>query len=317
MRYKKIGNTGLSVSEISFGGVEIGMPYGIGIKDESDMLVEEDAIRLLHRSIDEGINFFDTARHYGESERIMGRAFRGKRQQVVLASKSRHLRNSDGTIPTGRALYDFIRRSLDESLVALQTDYLDLYMVHYADAGILENEEVAAVFSKLKVLGLVRAIGVSVYKTEETQRAIATGLWDAIQLPFNLMDQRHGQYFDEAYRLGVGVIIRSVLMRGMLTDRMQQSHPALADVEAHINRYRLLVGKEYPGLSKLATQFALAYDAVSSALIGIDKLQYLRDAVATVEGNCIGEALFATLQRMAYPNQEFLNLAQWDKNGWL
>lgn len=317
MRKKTIGHTGIAVSEIAFGGVEIGVPYGFGVKSESDMLAERDAINLLHAAIDRGINFFDTARLYGESERIMGAAFEGKRQQVVLASKCKHLRQADGSIIESVSLSKFIRESLMKSLKFLRTDYIDLYMVHYADETVLGNDEVSRVFSDLREEGAVRAIGVSVYKPEETRLAIDSGVWDAIQLPFNLMDQSHGCYFEQAHAKGAGIIVRSVLMRGMLTDRIQHLHPALRDVEKHIDRYRALLGEAHGTLPQLATQFALAHDAVSSVLVGIDKQQYLLDAVAAVGGDTMDNTLLASLQGMAYADPSFLNLAEWNKNGWL
>lgn len=317
MRKKTIGKTGIEVSEIAFGGVEIGMPYGMRVKSSADMLTEQEAIKLLYEALGRGINFFDTARLYGESERIIGLAFEGKRQQVVITSKCRHLRLADGSIVPTASLDRFIRSSLVESLKALRTDYIDLYMIHYADGAILDNDNVSRIFSDLKKEGLVRTIGVSVYKPQETMQAIEAGVWDAIQLPFNLMDQSHGKYFGKAVEKGVGVIVRSVLMRGMLTDGLEKLHPALATVEKHIDRYRSFLAGGYEGLSQLAMKFALAHEAVSSVLVGIDKQRYLIAALAAVAGEGMDGALCTELQGMGYPKPDFLNLAEWDKNGWL
>jgi len=317
MRTKQLGRTDLLVSEIAFGGVEIGVPYGIGVKDESDMLSEREAIALLHRAVDEGINFYDTARLYGDSERIMGLAFKDRREHVVLASKCRHLRQANGLLVPFAGLERYIRGSLQESLEALQTDYIDLYMVHYADAEILHTEEVEMIFSALKEEGLVRAIGVSVYQAEETEQALESGIWDAIQLPFNLMDQAHGVHFEKAYSRGVGIIVRSVLMRGMLTDCMEKLHPALYAVEQHIRSYRALMTDRFSSLPQFATRFALSHDVVSSVLVGIDKQQYLEEAIASAQGPHFDKDLLRQVQSMGYPQPEFLNLAEWDKNGWL
>ena len=192
---RSLGKTGISVSEIAFGGVEIGIPYGIGIKSTADMLSERNAVRLLHAAIDSGINFFDTARMYGNSERIMGKAFKDRRDQVVLSTKCRHLRDSQGNLPSGPKLREIIETSLYESLEVLQTNYVEIFMLHQADIGILENDEILTIFSKLKKEGLFRAAGVSTYTPEETKKAIDVSIWDMIQLPFNLMDQRQEAFF--------------------------------------------------------------------------------------------------------------------------
>ena len=84
MNKRMLGQTGIQVSEIAFGGVEIGLPYGIGIKSKADMPSQEESVRLLHTAVDSGINFFDTARMYGLSESIMGNAFKDRRNQVVM-----------------------------------------------------------------------------------------------------------------------------------------------------------------------------------------------------------------------------------------
>lgn len=317
MRKRALGNTDIQISEIAFGGVEIGMPYGIGVKSEADMLSERDAVRLLWEALDQGINFFDTARLYGQSERIMGNAFHGKREQVVLATKCRHLKQSEGRIPAYAELNEIVRESLKESLEALRTDYIDLYMVHYADLDLLANEDLLRVFTKLREEGTVRAIGVSVYKTEETRQAIQVSEWNAVQLPFNLMDQSQGKYFMDAAREGIGVIVRSVLMRGMLSDWMPKLHPALKDVEVHLGRYRRLLRAGFRHLPQLATKFALAHPEVSAVLVGIDKKEYLKDALDAVSGVYMDDALLKEAQSLAYPDPAFLNIAEWDKKGWL
>lgn len=318
MRKKKLGRTGIELSEVAFGGVEIGVPYGIGVRSEADMLAEQDAVNLLHRAIDEGVNFFDTARLYGESERIMGNAFVDRRAQVIIASKCRHFRQIDGKLIRPHEVERFVYDSLEESLHQLRTDYIDLYMVHYADREILEMDEVAAVFSSLRDKGIVRSIGVSVYKPGETAIAIDSGVWDAIQLPFNLMDQSHGIHFPRAMASGVGVIVRSVLMRGMLTDRVTKLHPELHHVEQHIQKYRILSAEAgFAGLSQFATQFALSQEAVSAVLIGIDSVSYLEGAIASARADYLEGELLKCALSMGYPRPESLNLAEWDKKGWL
>src|SRR5690606_11979227 len=138
MQRRFLGNTGIAVSEIAFGGVEIGMPYGIGVKWEEDMLPEKDAERLLLTALDSGLNFFDTARLYGVSENIMGKAFAGRRNEIVLCTKCRHFRDDKGRLPDDPTLGEIIRVSLEESVRALQTEYIDLYMLHQGGQQILE-----------------------------------------------------------------------------------------------------------------------------------------------------------------------------------
>lgn len=317
MKKRPLGKTGLMVSEIAFGGAEIGLPYGMGITSEADMLSEKDAIELLHASVDAGINFFDTARLYGTSEAIMGKAFYDRREQVLIATKCGHFRESDGRIPAIATLRQRIESSLQESLSALRTDYIDVFMLHSANQEMLQNQEVAQIFADLKTRGAIRHTGASLYSVKEAKTALYSGAWDVVQSAFNLMDQRQETLFDEAARRGVGLVIRSVLMRGLLTEKGKNLHPALEPVEKHIATYQELVGDTAPDLSTLATRFALSFPAVSSILVGMDRLTYLYQSLEAANGQYLDETTVARAKKMAYPDPTFLNFPYWDKMGWL
>ena len=317
MKKRTLGKSGISVSEIAFGGVEIGIPYGIGVKSAADMLPVMEAIRLLHTALASGINFFDTARLYGESEKIIGQAFHGMREQVVICTKCRHLTNQDGNLPPEHKLKTLIESSLDESLTALQTDYVDVLMLHQATSGILHNDAIPVIFENLKKSGKIRATGISTYIPEETKQAIESGVWDVIQLPFNMMDQRQKEFFPLAEKNGVGLVIRSVLLKGLLSSKGKNLHPALSGVEKHIKRYdRLLEGVAYP-LSTLAVKFVLSFSGIATALVGIDSFEYLQQALDAANGEYLDENQLELALKLAFADPEFINLPYWDKMNWL
>ena len=317
MIQRLVGQTGILVSEIAFGGVEIGLPYGIGVKSKTDMPSRSASIRLLHSALDNGINFFDTARMYGASESIMGQAFQDRRDQVVISTKCRHLRNKFGSLPHSNKLKENIERSLQESFTALQTDFIDVYMLHQADLEILESEEVANTFINLKKKGVIRATGVSTYSVEETKKAIDSGVWDVIQLPFNLMDQSQETNFSLAAEQCIGIIVRSVLFKGILSKKGRNLHPALKDVEQHIKLYRKLLSGSGYDLASLATKFALSYNQVSSVLVGMDRIDYLEKSLMVADGNYMDKEALMHIKELQYPDLQFLDLVKWDKMGWL
>jgi aryl-alcohol dehydrogenase-like predicted oxidoreductase len=317
MKKRPLGKTGIEVSEVSFGGVEIGIPYGIGIESAADMISEVQSIELLHASFDAGINFYDTARQYGQSENIIGKAFKGRRNEVVLCTKCKHFLTEEGVIPAYSELRKIVDTSLVESLEALQTDYVDVYMLHQGNPELVENENVARVFTDLKSSGQVRAIGVSTYTPEETRRTVDMGIWDVVQLPFNLMDQRQESLFTLASGNGIGIVVRSVLMKGLLSNRGKNLHPALRQVEDHIGRYDELLNKSNADISMLATKFALSFPEVSSILVGLDKMEYLERCKDAADGHYLDENLLSKAKSLAYKDPEFLNLHTWSKMGWL
>lgn len=317
MKKRNLGRTGLSVSEIAFGGVEIGMPYGIGVKTNSDMLSEKEAIALLHTAYENGINFFDTARMYGNSEHIIGKTFKEKREQVVLATKCCHFLDNNGELPETSKLERILIESFHKSLDALQTDYIDIFMLHQVNEKIIENETILKFFSTLKKEGKIRATGVSTYTLNETKKAIDTNIWDIIQLPFNLMDQRQEGLFKHARDIGVGIVVRSVLLKGLLSNRGKNLHPQLREVEQHINNYDSLLKQTTFNLPTLAMKFALSFPEVSSVLVGIDKTEYLEQALIAGQGRILTKNELNIARQLSYPNPDFLNLSYWDKMNWL
>ncbi len=307
----------MNVSEIAFGGVEIGIPYGINIQSREDMPTEKQALDLLRTARECGINFFDTARMYGQSETIMGKAFRGCRDQVVINTKCVHLRDSEKRLYPAADIRRMIPESVQKSLDALQTDYMDIFMTHSSDLEILDHPDVLEGFDSLRKKGLTRAIGVSTYTPAETQKAIDSGLWDVIQLPFNLMDQRQADLFPAAAETSVGIMVRSVLLKGILSDRGKNLHPALQGITDHRNHLLQIIDNNESELPRLATRFALSFPEVSSVLVGIDRKEYLFAALQSAEGSALDSETLHTLRKSPYPDPDFINLAVWDRKGWL
>ena len=317
MNQRLLAHTGIKVSEIAFGGVEIGVPYGIGVKTRTDMISESEAIFLLHEAINCGINFFDTARLYGTSESIMGRAFKDRRDRVVICTKCQHFRDSEGHLPPDEKIIGIIKNSLRDSLKELKTEYIDVYMLHQADLEILENEIIADIFVNLKNEGTIRATGVSTYALDETRKAVNSGVWDVIQLPFNLMDQSQETLFSLAAEKGIGIMVRSVLLKGILSEKGQHLHPALKDVEMHLKQYDELLNESATDLGAMAIKFALSFKDVTSVLVGIDRMDYLHKSLAAADGVYLDEKALSRARQLAYPHPEFLDLTRWDSMGWL
>ncbi len=317
MEKRGLGKTGIDVSEISFGTVSLGMPYGIGVNGKEDMISEKDAIKLLQSALDKGINFFDTAREYGVSEERIGKAFKDRRQEVIIATKCVHLCNNNGQLPPDNELKKVMENSMNTSLSALQTEYVDVYMMHDGNINTITSEAVAKTLSRFKEKGQARLTGISTYNFEETLKAIESGVWDVIQLAYNLMDQSQGELFSLAEQKGVGIVVHSVLFKGILTDRGSNLHPELKAVEKHKEIYNELLSNDISTLSDLATKFVLSNKEVSSVLVGIDKPGYLQSALEVADGNYFDEKMLNRAKQLAYPKPEFLDLPMWDKKGWL
>jgi len=319
MKNNLLGSTGIKVSEISFGTVSLGLPYGIGSGSEKDPPDEKSAISLLHLAKDKEINFYDTAAVYGTSEAIIGKAFRECREKVIICTKPDHVYEDLNTrrLPSDKQITDRLELSLTQSLKKLNTDYIDVYMSHDGGEDIIGNDTVISFFSKQKRAGKIRATGISVYSVEESNKAVESGVWDVIQLPFNLLDQSHLPAIRFAAEKGIGIVVRSVLCKGVLTDKGSTLHPALRGVQEHRLKYSSLFHAHAETLPQLAVKFALSTAGISSVLVGIDKPAYLTEALSVIDGNPLSEKYLQEAEKLAYPDSSFINLLHWGKMGWL
>jgi len=194
---------------------------------------------------------------------------------------------------------------------------VDVFMLHQVDREILENDTVKQMFLQFKNKGIIRSAGVSTYSVEESLLAIDSGVWDVIQIPFNLMDQSQIIIFKSAKSKGVGLMVRSVLFKGILTNKGRNLHPKLNSIEQHINSYDALLKETKTDLATLATKFALSYKQISSVLVGIDRHDYLVNALSLSDGQYLDKEQLELANKLRYPNPEFLDLVKWDQMGWL
>ena len=198
MRYRKLGNTGLDVSELGFGGIPI------------LRLETAEAERIVRHAYDKGINFFDTANAYRDSEDKMGRTFEGIRHKVILATKTMR-RDGAGA-----------GEQLEQSLRLLRTEYIDIYQFHQvaqenaweaitAPGGALE------VLQKAKQAGKIRFLGVTSHSRPMALKLIQTGLFSTVQFPFNFIEEAaKDDLHPEAHRLGLGVLAMKPFAGGVI-----------------------------------------------------------------------------------------------------
>jgi len=319
MNKSYLGSTGLEVSQISFGTVSLGLPYGIRIERESAMPSESGSIALLREALDRGVNFFDTALSYGKSEMIVGEAFWDCRDKAIICTKPAHLYDpfAGQSLPLAHDVKTMLQQSLEQSLKRLNTDYIDVYMSHDGTEEVIENETVIDFYQSLKKKGIIKATGVSVYTVQQSLKAIQTGMWDVIQLAFNMLDQTQLPAIQLAAQKNVGIIVRSVLFKGILTEKGDSLHPALNSVQNHRLKYLQLLNDQVKTLSDLATRFVLSYEGVSSVLVGIDKPVYLDRALGTLQQGKLYPEIIEKIKDLTYPDPEFLDLPRWDRMGWL
>jgi aryl-alcohol dehydrogenase-like predicted oxidoreductase len=312
MRYRELGKTGFQVSEVSLGTVEIGMPYGIAENGKVPTSDEVEAIRLLNYALDRGINFIDTARAYGESEAIIGRALHGRRREFILASK---VLSRGGQDLTPEQMRDLTIASVHESLRLLQTDSIDLMMVHCGATEILPDETIFETLTQLRNQGCIRAIGASVYGEEAALAAINHGGYECLQIAYNLLDRRpEAAVLAVAREKGVGLVARSVLLKGALTDRYHHLPNQLSELTNAVQELEQLARRISVALPELAYRYVISQAWPQTALVGTASLNELQQILDFVSGGPLLEEQIAEIRTIPMLDSYYLNPGNWPSN---
>ena len=284
MNYRELGRTGWKVSEISFGAWAIGSSWG--------KVDDNESMAALHRAIDLGVNFIDTADVYGmgKSERLIARLRKERRETIYVATKAgRRLSPHTADGYNKQNLSGFI----EDSLKNLETDCLDLVQLHCPPTEVYYRPEVFGALDDLVTAGKIRCYGVSVEKVEEALKAIEYPGVQSVQIIFNMFRLRPAElFFREALRCKVGILARVPLASGLLTGRMKRDTSFSKDDHREFNRHGEMfdMGETFSGvdyetglqaveelralvpqgatLSQLALRWILMFDAVTCAIPG-------------------------------------------------
>ena len=229
MDYRELGRTGYSVSTISFGAWAIGGTWG--------PVDDRDSLAALHRALDLGVNFFDTADVYGDgrSERLIARLRRERGEPFYVATKAG--RRLDPHVAAGynRAnLTAFVERSLKN----LEVEALDLLPLHCPPPAVYESDEVFGVLDDLVAAGKLRHYGVSVEYVAEALRAIERPNVQSVQIIFNMLRHKPAeQFFGAAAGRRVGILARVPLASGLLTGKLRADTQFSPDDHRSFNRH--------------------------------------------------------------------------------
>jgi aryl-alcohol dehydrogenase-like predicted oxidoreductase len=295
MQYRRLGTTGLTVSEIGMGTWELG---GREWGDVS----EEDAVSLLRRAFEGGITLYDTADQYGGGrvERLLGRAFSGVGDRVVIATKVGYEIDSDGWISRGgkpgkfTATRSYIRAGAEGSLKRLGREVIDLYQFHRPPDP-EQWDEAFETMEQLKAEGLIRFYGMCLGKPEEAIRATEQTGISSLMLTYNLLNQGMAErVLPAAQAKGVAVIVRQPLASGLLSGLLtadtvfpendyRKTWPRerfLNDLR-RVDRVRSIAGGIFSTLPQVALKFILAHPAVSAVVPGMMTPGQVDDGVAT------------------------------------
>lgn len=321
MQYRRLGRTGMNVSEIGFGA------WGIG-GEVWGTRRDDDAIRALERALELGVNFIDTAFDYGKghSERLVGEVVRGsgKRagEDVFVASKVPP-KNRVWPAQPGSKLedvfpYEHIVEYTDISLENLGLPHIDLQQLHVWNDDWADRDEWKQAVADLKAAGKIRAFGISIndYQPDNALKALDTGLVDVVQVIYNIFEQApERRLFPRCRELDVGVIARVPLDEGGLTGAITpdtrfepgdwREHYFRGDrkreVFERVNALGFLLHDGVNGIAEAALRFCLSHPAVSTVIPGMRSPKRVEANAAVSDGRTLSAADLERLKAHAWP----------------
>lgn len=295
---------GPTVGRLGLGTVALGLAYGVG--PDAVLPPEADAIATLHAARSGGVDFFDTAPAYGDAERRTGLALGGDAAAVIATKILLPKDVSDA------ALSAFIRTSVTVSLARLQRDRIDLLKIHNATAADMDRRPLLDALRTEVEAGRVTALGASVYGPADAAAVIATPGFKSVQIAFSILDQRCRAIFAQADAAGVGLVVRSALLKGALTVRARHLPPALAPLADAASQVCTLAGIGWEELPTLAMRYVLSVGApISVVLTGAQSQAELKDALRALDAGPLSPDLMAQLDGCGLTDDALLNPARW------
>ena len=301
MRQRNLGSEGLVVSELGLGCMGMSEFYGT----END----EESVATIHRAIELGVTFLDTADMYGPftNERLVGRAIEGRRDEVVLATKFGNERAEDGSRLGINGRPDYVRKSCDASLGRLGVDHIDLYYQHRVDPD-TPVEETFGAMKELVEAGKVRYLGISEAAPETIRKAHSVHPISALQTEYSLWSRDvEDEILPTVRELGIGFVAYSPLGRGFLTGQIQspedfgegdyrQNSPRFQGENFHKNlelveRVREIADEKGVAPGQLAIAWLLHRGEDIIPIPGTKRRKYLEENAAAVDVELSDEEL--------------------------
>jgi aryl-alcohol dehydrogenase-like predicted oxidoreductase len=321
MKYRRLGRTGYSVSEIGYGAWGIGGTMWIGARDE-------ESLKSLHRAVDLGVNFIDTAFVYGDghSEELVGKFLKERSERLYVATKIPP-QNMLWPAPSQAKLNEVfpskhIISSTETSLKRLGVERIDLQQFHVWNDTWAGHDEWKRAVEKLKTEGKVHHLGISIndYQPENGIKAAETGFIDSFQVIYNIFEQTpENRLFPYCREKDLGVIVRVPLDEGALTGKITPAATFPKDdwrndyfkgdrkkeVFEHVERLRFLLHNGVSTLTEAALRFCLSNPDLSSIIVGMRRVEHVEENCRVSDGKLLPKEDHAALRSHAWPHNYY------------
>lgn len=293
MLYQQLGKSSLHISKIGFGCMSL-------------KLNEPMNEAILQQAVQRGVNYFDTADLYdkGLNEELIGKAFKNKRHDVIIATKAGNQWRADGSGWDWNPRKEYILACAEKSLKRLQTDYIDLYQLH---GGTLQDpiDETIEAFEILLQQGKIRYYGISSIRPNVIREWVRRSNIVSVMTQYSLLDRRPEEFtLDFLHQHNIGVVTRGSLAQGLLVNKpakeyLNYSKEEVGQAASAVHS----VSNDNRQPTQTALQFVVQHPAITSAIVGIRTMEQLQEAIKTITTPALSANEMQLLQNAIPANQ--------------
>ena len=289
MLRKKLGRTGLEVTQLGYGSMGLRGPRTWGVRAVSEAAADG----FLNSVLDAGINFIDTAPDYGVSEERIGRYLSARRAEFYLATKCgcAPIQHEDRLEVRHVWTRDVIQRNIETSLQQLRTDYVDVLQFHGGDAETLQSEGLIELLTSFRELGIIRFLGVS-SSLPHLPGLIDLGVFDTFQVPYSCLAPEHHDWITRAAETGAGIILRGGIAQGGPEAEIQR--PALNDIWTRARLDEVL--PEGMKRAELILRYTLSHPHCHTTIVGTCNPEHLAENLAAAARGPLPADLYAEIR---------------------
>lgn len=311
MDYFTVTGKNYKLSRFAVGTVQLGKTYGI---DTLGKPSKKESISILKFALENGINIFDTAPSYGESEQILGEFMNdfGK-ESTYIVTKLDSQCFSEKIWEDKNGFSNKVREEFDLSCKKLGLDKIPIYLIHNARDAFRDNNLLINELSAFKNEGKIDFIGVSLYTGDELKKCMEDKRVDVVQIPFNVLDRRlvKSGLLEKAKERNLIVFARSTYLQGLLLMKPERIPKHLFEIVKYIKELREIAKSVNRSMKELCIKYVLSVGGISSVVVGINSLKQLEENIKTFNSMPLGKDVIEAIDEMPIPPDYILDPRMW------
>lgn len=299
----------MKISKLTLGTAQLGMQYGIANMTKPNL---KKSNQLLDYALNHGINSFDTAQNYGNSEKILGDFFKKTNRSIMITSKIPKVK-LDKRNPNFQEVYDFIKKTVNESTEKLGITKLPICLLHNPSDLDRYNGFIEKSLIKLKEERLVKKIGISTYSPKEAKRFLENKKLDSIQIPINILDTRliKNGLLDELYYEKKMIFARSIFLQGVFFLEQKKLPKKLSGFVPYLKKLEEISKKNNLSIQQLAFLFVRDLNQITSLVIGVDNIFQLKENIKLLAMPSLNTRIYEEVLNIPKIPEKLVNPSKW------